>query len=126
MTKEALPEKKKIIIPWWNCKRIYDCSVVSKAVQSVPPLAAALKYGCCCRGLKNDLQLTDTYKPKRGTIFSCRRSTNQSPGHLVWAMSDGTWSTHLLVKVKQITLGMPTLHPIWKKTPFKGNSENLK
>ena len=43
-------------------------------------------------------------------------------------MSDGTWSTHLPVdgKVKQITLGMPTSCPIWKKTPFKGNSENLK
>ena len=28
-------------------------------------------------------------------------------------------------KVKQITLGMPTLCPIWKKSPFKGSLENL-
>ena len=126
--KGSTSREKEIVVPWWNCTKMCNCSTVSKAIQSVPPLAAALKYGCQCRGLRNDLQLTDTYKPQRGTFFSCRKSTIQSPGHLVWAMSDGTWSTHLPVdgKVKQITLGMPTLCPIWKKTPFKGNSENLK
>jgi len=126
--KGSTSREKEILVPWWNCTKIYNCSTVSKAIQSVPPLAAALKYGCQCRGLKNDLQLTDTYKPKRGTFFSCRKSTIQSPGHLVWVMSDGTWSTHLPYhrKVKQITLGIPTLCPIWKKSAFKGNSENLK
>lgn len=87
------------------------------AIQSIPPLAAAVKYGCLCRGLKNYLQLTDTCTPKRATIFSCNKTAIQSPGHLVWAMSDSTWTTHLPLdgKVKQITLGMPTLGPIWKK-----------
>ena len=91
-------------------------------IQDIPPLAAALKYGCLCRGLKNDLPLTETYTPKRGTMLSCKKSTIRSPGHLVWAMSDGTWTTDLPLdgKVRQITLGMPTLCPIWKKAPFRG------
>lgn len=43
-------------------------------------------------------------------------------------MSDGTWTTHLPLdgKVRQITLGMSTLCPVWKRTPFRGALENLK
>ncbi|XP_056217422.1 uncharacterized protein LOC130159631 [Falco biarmicus] len=80
-----------------------------------------------CRGLKNTLNLTSAFTVRRGTLFSCRKSSIRSPGHLVWALSDGTWTTHLPLdgKVKQITLGMPTLCPIWKKSPFKGSLENL-
>lgn len=60
-------------------------------------------------------------------FFSCSRATVRSLGHLVWATSDGTWTTPLPLdgKVKQITSGMPTLCPIGKKTPFKGTVENL-
>ncbi|XP_040977460.1 uncharacterized protein LOC121232958 [Aquila chrysaetos chrysaetos] len=128
MTKGVHYDKKENLVSWWKSEKIYNCSTKDMAIQRIPPLAAAVKYGCLCRGLKNDLQLTETFKPKRGTIFSCRKTTIQSPGHLVWAMSDGTWTTHLPLdgKVKQITLGMPTLCPIWKKSPFKGSLENLK
>lgn len=40
-------------------------------------------------------------------------------------MSDGTWTSPLPLdgKVKQITLGMPTLCPIGKKAHFRGTAE---
>lgn len=121
-------QEKETDVSWWKCGKVYNCSTIDKAIQAIPPLAAALKYGCLCRGLRNDLKLTEEYIPKRGTICSCKRSAIWSPGHLVWTMSDGTWTTHLPVdgKVRQITLGMPTLCPIWKKPPFRVALENLK
>ncbi|XP_055648591.1 uncharacterized protein LOC129783006 [Falco peregrinus] len=107
-------EKENKIVPWWKCEKAYDRSNADLVIQRIPPLAAALKYGCFCRGLKNTLNLTSAFTVRRGTLFSCRKSTIRSPGHLVWALSDGTWTTHLPLdgKVKQITLGMPTLCPI--------------
>ncbi|XP_055650001.1 uncharacterized protein LOC129783700 [Falco peregrinus] len=124
----SLREKESKIVSWWKGEKVYDCSNADLIIQQIPPLAAALKYGCFCRGLKNTLNLTSTFTPRKGTLFSCRKSTIQSPGHLIWALSDGTWTTHLPLdgKVKQITLGMPTLCPIWKKSPFRGSLESLK
>lgn len=58
--KESTSREKEIVVSWWNCKKIHHCSTVSRAVQDIPPLAAALKYGCWRRALKNDLQPTDT------------------------------------------------------------------
>ncbi|TRZ06748.1 hypothetical protein HGM15179_020354 [Zosterops borbonicus] len=44
-----------------------------------------------------------------------------------WATSDGTWMTHLPVdgEVKEITMGLLTLCPIWKTSPFNGSHELL-
>lgn len=60
-------------------------------------------------------------------VIGCTRITVRGPGQFVWAASDGTWTTHLPVdgKVKEITLGLPTLCPIWKKLPFNGKHELL-
>ena len=120
--------EKEHVVPWWKCEKVYDCSNADSIIQRIPPLAAALKFGCYCRGFHNNLTLTSIFTPRRGYFFSCKKSTIQSPGHLVWALSDGTWTTHLPVdgKVKQVTLGMPTLCPIWKKSPFKGPLEDLR
>ena len=59
--------------------------------------------------------------------IGCKYSTMHNMGHFVWAASDGTWATHLSMEgpVKGITLGLPTLCPIWKKSPFKGKLETL-
>ena len=86
------------IVPWWKCEKVYDCSNADLVIQRIPLLAAALKYGCFCRGLKNILNLTCTFTVRRGTLFSCRKSTIRSPGHLVWALSDGTWTTAFTIR----------------------------
>nr|XP_013806805.1 PREDICTED: uncharacterized protein LOC106491697 [Apteryx mantelli mantelli] len=61
-----------------------------------------------------------------GVRIDCR-TTIRSTGNLVWVTSDGQWTTHLPLDglVTEITLGLPTLCPIWKKAPFKGRLENL-
>ena len=124
----SLRTKEDKLVSWWKYEKVCDCSNTDLLIQRIPPLAAALKFGCYCRGLKNNLNLTSAHTPRRGTLFSCRKTTLQSPGHLVWALSDGTWTTQLPLdgKVRQVTLGMPTLCPIWKKSPFRGLLENLK
>jgi len=54
------------------------------------------------------------------TLVNCKSSTIRSMGHFVWAASDGTWTTHLSLDgpVKEITLGLLTLCPLWRKAPL--------
>ncbi|XP_053935940.1 uncharacterized protein LOC128853667 [Cuculus canorus] len=107
-------------VPWWNCSEIWDCDSNPDEI-TIPPVRVALKAGCACRGYKSGGQMIPYHKP------DCKYSTIKSMGNFVWANSDGTWTTHLPVtgKVKEITLGLPTLCPIWKRSPFKGKLETL-
>lgn len=107
---------------WWACNKTYDCTSDDIEIKQKPPMAAALQIGCACRGIEHKQGKMD-YK----IIVRCRKSTMQSLGQFVWATSDGTWTTHLPVdsKVKEITLGLPTLCPIWKKSPFNGKHKLL-
>ncbi|XP_050842398.1 uncharacterized protein LOC127060980 [Serinus canaria] len=109
-------------VSWWACNKTYDCTSDNAEIKQMPPLAIALQIGCACRGIK--------YKQGKinsKVVVGCTRSTIKSPGQFVWATSDGTWTTHLPIdgKVKEITLGLPTLCPIWKKSPFNGKHELL-
>ncbi|XP_059347666.1 uncharacterized protein LOC132086202 [Ammospiza nelsoni] len=109
-------------VSWWACNKTYDCTSDDEEIEQMPPLAIALQIGCACRGIKHK-QGRVNYK----VIIGCTRMTIRGPGQFVWAASDGTWTTYLPVdgKVKEITLGLPTLCPIWKKSPFNGKHELL-
>lgn len=120
--------EKTTIVPFWHCLTIYNCISIDKEIKLIPSLAAALKYRCEFRGWSSNNKLEDMWIPKRGATLNCRKTSIPSPGHLTWALSDGTWMTCFSLdgKVKQITLEMITLCSIWKKYPFKGNLEKLR
>lgn len=105
-------------VSWWSCTKSFDCDTDPEEI-TILPVKIALKAGCACRGLKVNRQVVQV--PAHG--IDCKYSTVHSMGNLVWAASDGSWTTHSPVDggVKEITLGIPTLCPIWKKSPFKGN-----
>ncbi|XP_030334304.1 uncharacterized protein LOC115604890 [Strigops habroptila] len=109
-------------VPWWNCTRIMDCDTDPEKI-AMPPIRIALKVGCACRGFK--VGGKPIQAPADG--INCRHLMIHSMGHLVWALSDGTWTTHLPITgpVREITLGLPTLCPIWKRSPFRGKLETL-
>ncbi|XP_062475501.1 uncharacterized protein LOC134164094 [Pezoporus occidentalis] len=112
-------------VPWWNCTKVLDCDTDPETI-TMPPVRTALMAGCACRGLKVGGEIIKA--PIRTPyLVNCRYSTVHSMGHLVWATSDGTWTTHLSMEgpVREITLGLPTLCPIWKKSPFRGKLETL-
>ncbi|XP_063036750.1 uncharacterized protein LOC134432180 [Melospiza melodia melodia] len=106
-------------VSWWACNKTYDCTSDDEEIKQMPSLAIALQIGCACRGIKHK-QGRVNYKVIIG--FTIR-----GPGQFVWAASDGTGTTHLPIdgKVKEITLGLPTLCPVWKKSPFNGKCELL-
>ncbi|XP_063258148.1 uncharacterized protein LOC134552909 [Prinia subflava] len=115
-------QKEANKVSWWVCKKIYDCTSDNLEMKQWSPLAIALRIGCACRKIKHKQGKIDSK-----IIVGCSRSTIRSPGPFVWAMSDGTWTTHLPMdgQVREITLGLPTLCPIWKKSPFNRSSEAL-
>lgn len=96
-------------VSWCACNKTYDYTSDDAEIKKMPPLAIALQIGCACGGIKHK-QSKMNYK----IVVGCTTSTIRSPGQFVWGTSDGTWTTHLLVdeKVKEITLGLPTLCPI--------------
>lgn len=97
-------------VPWWDCTTILDCDSNPEEIP-ILPVKIALKACCACRGFVtkgNHSNFSDNH---------CKHSTVHSMGHFIWAASDGTWTTHLAMNgpVKEITMGLPTLCPIWKK-----------
>ncbi|TRZ18414.1 hypothetical protein HGM15179_008655 [Zosterops borbonicus] len=109
-------------VDWWACDKIYDCTSDDLEIKQWSPLAIALRIGCGCRGIRHKQGKIDSK-----IVVGCSRSTIRSPGQFVWATSDGRWMTHLPVdgEVKEITMGLPTLCPIWKRSPFNGSHELL-
>lgn len=109
-------------VSWWACNKTYDCTSDDAEIKQMPSLAIALQISCACREIKHKQG-----KMNHKVIIGCTRSTIKSPGQFVWATSDGTWTTYLPVdgKVKEITLGLPTLCPIWIKSPFNRKHELL-
>lgn len=120
--------ERPAIVPFWHCLTIYNYSSTDEEIERIPPLAAALKYSCECRRWNSSIKLKNMWKPKKGTTLNCRKNSIPSSGHFIWALSNGTWMTHLPLdgKVKQITFEMVTLRPIWKNSPFKRNLERLR
>lgn len=94
----------------WTCEEVYSCDS-SPAEVRIPAVQAALKLGCECRNYKHQQQ----GYPNGQRQQDCEVDTIRSPGNLVWVMGHGQWTTHLSLDgpVTQITLGIPTLCPLW-------------
>lgn len=103
----------------WNCTQVFTCDTPERKITLVP-VKMLLKAGCECRDYNHTI--TKPYKfERKGVSLNCRTSTIRSPGNLVWVMGHGQWTTHLPLDgpVTQITLGVPTLCPFWKKSKLE-------
>lgn len=112
-----------VTVPWWNCSQVMTCQTDVKEIP-LSIIKVAVIAGCICQ---KQLDPKEAIKIGiDGDKIDCR-GTIGSVGHLVWALSDGTWTTHLLIAgpVREVTLGLPTLCPIWKRSPLKNRQELL-
>uniref|UniRef100_A0A8B9T3C6 ribonuclease H n=1 Tax=Anas platyrhynchos TaxID=8839 RepID=A0A8B9T3C6_ANAPL len=119
--RETSSRERVKAVPWWNCTQIFNCDTALETI-SLLPVKIALDTGCACRGLQVNMSITNlniaSQTGREKILVNCKSSTIRSMGHFVWAASDGTWTTHLSLDgpVKEITLGLPTLCPLWKKS----------
>lgn len=98
--------------PNWNCSKIITCDTPESQIGLVP-VRILLKWGCECQRYNHTI--TGEIK---GAWKDCQATTFRSPGHSVWVMGHGQWTTHMPINgpVTQITLGVPTLCPLWKQS----------
>ncbi|XP_051626518.1 uncharacterized protein LOC127462093 isoform X3 [Manacus candei] len=93
----------------WNCTRIYTCDTPDDEI-GLMPVKALLQLGCECQGYNHTI---------KGHVknIDCHTTTVRSPGNLVWVMGHGQWTTHMPLDgpVVPVTLGIPTLCPLWRK-----------
>ncbi|XP_063035582.1 uncharacterized protein LOC134431513 [Melospiza melodia melodia] len=99
---------------YWNCSKLITCDTPEDQI-SIAPVRVLVKWGCECRKLNHTIAEKTFQTPVQKV--SCMTTTIRSPGKLVWVLGHGQWTTHLPLDgpVTQITLGIPTLCPFWKK-----------
>lgn len=106
----------------WNCTKVYNCSTKDAEVQRIYPVAKLLRLGCACRNLTTYLNDTWSYLTNNDTWTSidCLKNRVESLGQTVWVSSSGEWHTHapLTGPIREWTLGMLTLCPLWRKEPL--------
>nr|XP_021152045.1 uncharacterized protein LOC110363534 [Columba livia] len=110
-------------VPWWNCSRVITCQTDIKEIP-LSSVKVAVITGCICR---KQLDSQAAFKIGIEKDKTDCKGVIGSMEHLVWALSDGTWTTHLPMRgpIREITLGLPTLCPIWKRSPLKNRQELL-
>ncbi|XP_032940456.1 uncharacterized protein LOC117010272 [Catharus ustulatus] len=98
--------------PSWNCSKIITCDTPESQIGLVP-VRILLKWGCECQRYNHTI--TGEIK---GAWKDCQVTTVRSPGHSVWVMGHRQWTAHMPINgpVTQITLGVPTLCPLWKQS----------
>ncbi|XP_050839626.1 uncharacterized protein LOC127060434 [Serinus canaria] len=110
----------------WNCTEVYTCDTPGDQI-SLVPVRVLLKWGCECRKYNHTIPGKPLMNGFYGRV-SCRTTTLRSPGNLVWVMGHGQWTTHLPLDgpVTQVTLGVPTLCPLWKQSKLKASGTRKK
>ncbi|XP_072706694.1 uncharacterized protein [Ciconia boyciana] len=100
-------------VPEWNCTQVFNCSHMG-ILKNITGVEKALRIGCQCRNLTVEQQ--DVVQRQ----VQCHTETIPSPGYTVWVLSNGTWTNrlHFDIPNHQITLGVLTLCPLWKKNPL--------
>ncbi|XP_058701178.1 uncharacterized protein LOC131582363 [Poecile atricapillus] len=106
----------------WNCTKVITCDTPESQI-SLASLRVLLKWGCECRTFNHTITGEASGNSGIRRAVSCRITTIKSPGNLVWVMGHGQWTTHIPIDgpVTQITLGIPTLCPLWKQSKLKPN-----
>ncbi|XP_063257959.1 uncharacterized protein LOC134552841 [Prinia subflava] len=108
----------------WNCTNVITCDTPENQI-NLAPLRVLLKWGCECRRFNHTIldKVNSLWSNGIRRAVSCKDTTIKSPGNLVWVMGHGQWTTHIPIDgpVTQITLGIPTLCPLWKQSRLKSN-----
>ncbi|XP_064355834.1 uncharacterized protein LOC135324159 [Dromaius novaehollandiae] len=104
----------------WSCQNVINCSNWKQYgwVEYYWPVYITLKMGCLCRNHSIAYKsVSENFAPPN----DCHVASGDAPAGLIWACSDGNMYTSLWAGLPdlQCTLGLPTLCPVWKRTPIR-------